>query len=128
MKQQITDSVVSRLKQAREQAGVTIAEVAQKIGYAQTTLSSVENRHDRPSGRLYLKWLAALNLNRRWVETGQGEMFAAATATKSVVEPDLAVPLHFRIQEAKRHAKAVLLELDNLERELSARAQPRKSK
>ena len=128
MQNKTMDSVSFRLKHAREQTGRTLAELAQKTGYAQTTLSSVENGHDQPSKRLLEKWLGALSLNRRWVETGQGEMFTEATAAKPVVEPGLAAPLHFRIQAAKRHATAVLLELDHLERELSARAQPRKRK
>ena len=56
--------------------GLTLAEVASTTGYAQTTLSSVENHHDQPSKRSLAKWINALRINESWLNTGEGEPFA----------------------------------------------------
>jgi transcriptional regulator with XRE-family HTH domain len=115
-----SESVLTRLRQAREKAGLTLADVASTTGYAQTTLSSVENNHDQPSKRLLSKWIQALGINESWLQTGKGEIFAKAVP-KQVREQrsDLAAPIRFRIRRARQHATDLLQELDQIEKDLS---------
>jgi transcriptional regulator with XRE-family HTH domain len=114
----ISESVIKRLRQAREQAGVTLAQVAEITGYALTTLSSVENGHDQPSGRLLDKWTQALHVSRSWLANGEGEPFASKDPTTTTAAQDLAAPIRSRIQKARKHAADLLQELDEIERKL----------
>ena len=120
MQENILASISARLRQAREQAGVTLAQLAERTGYALTTLSGVENGHDQPSKRLLSRWIQALAVNESWLKTGEGEIFAKAVP-KQVREQrsDLAAPIRFRIQKARQHATDLLQELDQIERGLS---------
>lgn len=101
-------------------AGLTLADVASTTGYAQTTLSSVENRHDQPSKRLLAKWINALGINESWLNTGEGEPFAK-TGRKELqgLRTGLAAPIRFHIQKARQHANDLLRELDQIERDVS---------
>jgi transcriptional regulator with XRE-family HTH domain len=74
MQQIFSDSIRDRLKQARQAADLTLREVAASIGFAESTLSGVENGHDVPSDRLLESWIKELKINREWVMTGTGEM------------------------------------------------------
>jgi transcriptional regulator with XRE-family HTH domain len=130
MQEHILVSISLRLRQAREGAGVTLAQLAERTGYAVTTLSGVENGHDQPSKRLLSRWTQALAINKSWLETGEGEIFAKAVP-KQVREKreDLAAPLRFRIQKARQHATDLLQELDQIDMDLSGSAplrRPRK--
>jgi transcriptional regulator with XRE-family HTH domain len=120
MQDNILVSISLRLRQAREQAGVTLVQLAERTGYAVTSLSGVENGHDQPSKRLLSRWIQALAINETWLKTGDGETFAKA-APKQVREQrsDLAAPIRFRIQKARQHAIDLLQELDQVERDLS---------
>ena len=101
-------------------AGLTLAEAASTTGYAQTTLSSVENHHDQPSKRLLAKWINALGISESWLNTGEGEPFAKTGMDEiQGLRTDLAAPFHFRIQKARQHARDLLQELDQIERGLS---------
>jgi transcriptional regulator with XRE-family HTH domain len=116
----ISESVIQRLRQAREQASLTLAQVAEITGYALTTLSSVENGHDQPSKRLLSRWIQALAINESWLKTGEGELFAKPVP-KQVREQrsDLAAPIRFRIQKARQHATDLLQELGQIERDMA---------
>jgi transcriptional regulator with XRE-family HTH domain len=67
-----SDSKRARLKQARETAGMTLAELSLKSGYAVGTLSSIENGHDAPSNRLLEALINILRINRDWLDSGEG--------------------------------------------------------
>lgn len=113
-------SISLQLKQAREQAGVTLAQLAERTGYAVTTLSGVENGHDQPSKRLLSRWIQALAINESWLRTGEGEIFAKAVPKQDRErQGDLAAPIRFRIEKARQHAADLLQELDQIERDLS---------
>jgi transcriptional regulator with XRE-family HTH domain len=101
-------------------AGLTLADVASSTGYAQTTLSSVENHHDQPSKRLFAKWIHALGINESWLNTGQGEPFTKAGIKElQALRTGLAAPVRSRLQKAREYATNLLHELDQIERDLS---------
>ena len=113
-------SISQRLKQARERAGVTLAQLAGRTGYAVATISGVENGHDQPSERLLSKWIQALAINESWLRTGEGEIFTKAVHKEVQEQPsDLAAPIRCRIKKARQHAADLLQELDQIESDLS---------
>ncbi len=119
MQDNILASIPLRLRKVREQAGVTLAQLAERTGYAVTTLSGVENGHDQPSKRLLSRWIQALAISESWLKTGEGEPFAKAAPTQGREQRrDLAAPIRFRIQKARQHAADLLQELDRIERDL----------
>ena len=123
------ESISERLKAAREQAGVTLTQLAERTGYAITTLSGVENGHDQPSKRLLSRWIEALAINESWLKTGQGEVFAGAVPKQVRAQrSDLAAPIRFRIQKARQQATDLLKELDQIEQNLSGTEAPPKSR
>ena len=69
------ESIGHRLREAREASGYTLEQLAQAIGYRPSTISNVENGHDRPGKRLAQACIAALQLNADWLLDGKGEMF-----------------------------------------------------
>jgi transcriptional regulator with XRE-family HTH domain len=117
-------SVESRLKQAREIAGVTLNELAKRTGYALPTLSGVENGHDRASKRLLEKWIDALQLEKAWVESGTGEVFLKmpALSDRTAADSTLATPLRSRIRKARQLAASLLQKLEELEEEIAGSA------
>ena len=120
MQYNLLASISSRLRQAREQAGVTLAQLAERMGYAVTTLSGVENGHDHASKRLLSRWIQALAINESWLTTGKGDIFAMPAPKQIREQPsDLAAPIRFRILKARQHATDLLQELDQIESELS---------
>jgi transcriptional regulator with XRE-family HTH domain len=128
MQQHSSESIFQRLKAAREQAGVTLTQLAERTGYAITTLSGVENEHDQPSKRLLSRWIEALAISESWLKTGQGEMFSRHVP-KHIREQrsDLAAPIRSRIQTARQHATDLLKELDQIEQDLADTDAPAKS-
>ncbi len=116
-----SETVINRLRKAREMAGLTLADLASTTGYAQTTLSSIENHHDQPSKRLLAKWIDALGLSETWLNTGEGDPFAKPGLHETqAARADLAAPIRFRIQKAREHASDLLQELDQIERDLTS--------
>lgn len=80
------DSEHSRLKHARELKGLTLQQLAAKIGYSVGTISGIENGHDKPSKRLKAVLLSALNLNQDWLATGKGQPFAVRAERPDVAD------------------------------------------
>jgi transcriptional regulator with XRE-family HTH domain len=69
------ESENSRLKRARELKGLTLQQLAAKIGYSVGTISGIENGHDKPSKRLRVVLLSSLSLNEEWLASGRGKPF-----------------------------------------------------
>ncbi len=64
-------SIGQRIKHTRKQIGMSQAELAQKVGIKQPTLSDLEN--DMSKGTTKLASLAkALGVRSYWLETGKG--------------------------------------------------------
>ena len=113
------ESIATRLKRSREISGLTLSDVAERTGYALSTLGGVENGHDKPSKRLLQEWIAALQLNENWVKTGQGEVFREPSQRlMDSKKSDLGAPLRTRIRKVRQQASDLVNEIDQLEREL----------
>ena len=68
------ESEGQRFKLAREEFHFTLRDVALMTGYSVSTISGVENGHDRPSKRLRQLLTDRLGINEEWLRTGKGQM------------------------------------------------------
>lgn len=64
-----------RLRAAREASGLTLADLAKRIGYAESTLSRVERGLAQPTDRLLDSIRSALHIHPEWLERGIEPMF-----------------------------------------------------
>ena len=69
------EDVGTRLKAARNELGITLQELADRIDYSTATISNAENGNDKPGRRLVLRIVEELGLNEDWLRTGNGGMF-----------------------------------------------------
>ena len=69
-----------RLKQTREQAGLTRQELAQKVGGSHATVSYLESGDRWPSVGTTLRLATALSVSPGWLAFGLGERSAACPA------------------------------------------------
>lgn len=73
--EQFTCQVRERLKSARKNMGLTLAEMAAGTGYSLVSFSSVETGRSEPTQRLLDAWTRRLALSDQWLLDGTGEMF-----------------------------------------------------
>lgn len=67
----MADSLLNRLREARDSKGWTQAELAARVGVSRKTINTVENRVFTPSATLAIKLAAALDLSVEqlfWIE------------------------------------------------------------
>lgn len=107
-----------RIKQAREHAGLTQAELARKLNLSQSTIASVERRNE---SSIYSTAIAdALNVNAVWLALGKGSMLDSEGSTAPVapahspaVQPDdeqvLSAVRWFAAQIKDKHLKKAAL-------------------
>lgn len=69
------DSENARFKQVRQKLGLTLKDLVLMTGYSASTISGVENGHDRPSRRLRQMLIDRLGVGEHWLATGRGAMF-----------------------------------------------------
>jgi transcriptional regulator with XRE-family HTH domain len=117
-----SESIATRLKVARLALGWTAEQVGQRIGYAASTIASVENGHDKPGKRLKALLTDALKLNPIWLETGAGEMFQSDSSLPDPSSSGLApmglqpaglAPTGISPSRLKRQSAADILKSDN---------------
>lgn len=98
-----------RLSGAREAAGMSREELAQRLGVKLATLSAWEDDVAEPRGNKLQMVAGMLNVSIRWLLTGQGE--GVEPPSDSTLDPALA-----------QHVTEALTEVQNLRMELSASA------
>ncbi len=78
-----------RFKEARETLGLTRVEFRESIGISATYLSEIEHGKKIPSLKILRKIENIHKINRRWLETGVGEMFLPDQAGPHVISEQL---------------------------------------
>lgn len=68
-----------RIKQIRKQFSLTQVEFGKKIGLKGNTITCYEKGLRIPSDSVILSICREFNVNRQWLETGEGEMFSNAS-------------------------------------------------
>ncbi|MDY0267755.1 LexA family protein [Trichloromonas sp.] len=93
-----TSDIGSRIRGLRQSLGQTQKEFAAALGIVQGFLSAVESGKKTPSDTLLIALCQMHGIRREWLETGEGQMFAAGTARGAEAGSEsLGIPLLKRI-------------------------------
>ena len=68
-----------RVREARNALGLSQTEFGARIGVSIDVIKNIENNRTNPSNLLLNHMCEIHNVNREWLETGEGEMFEATT-------------------------------------------------
>lgn len=107
-------TIGDRIKQVRKALHYTQQRFADELGLKQNTVATYEMNKTTPSERTIMDISSKLNVNRRWLETGEGEMFNSLDREKEIA-------LFFRqiskqpnndVDEFKRNLIVALAKLD----------------
>lgn len=71
------DDMKERLKQIREQAGVSQTELARRVGVTRSTVSKLESGDINFTEQMIKSICREFNVNYFWLTKGEGEMFDA---------------------------------------------------
>lgn len=112
------DTVIQRLRLAREVRQLSLAETARGAGYAVSTLSNVELGRDKPSAELIIKVCDFLEADPVWIETGKGPMFRQNSRAAKLHLEVWASNTRRRIEDLRIQGKSKLEEADRLAVEL----------
>ena len=65
-----------RIQAARKAKGLTLKQLGDIIGISESAVSNIERGRNKPSGSTLILLCEKLGINREWLETGEGDMFA----------------------------------------------------
>lgn len=65
-----------RIHAARKAKGLTLKQLGNIIGISESAVSNIERGRNKPSGSTLILLCEKLGINRAWLETGEGDMFA----------------------------------------------------
>ena len=68
-----------RIQAARKAKGLTLKQLGDIIGISESAVSNIERGRNKPSGSTLILLCEKLGVNREWLETGEGDMFAPTT-------------------------------------------------
>ena len=68
-----------RIQAARKAKGLTLKQLGDIIGISESAVSNIERGRNKPSGSTLILLCEKLGIDREWLETGEGEMFAPTT-------------------------------------------------
>lgn len=71
-----------RIKQIRLHLGLNQTELGKRLGVTNGAVSKVEAGDNSVSSQFLSALLREFNINKEWLETGKGEMFAETTLAK----------------------------------------------
>ena len=95
-----------RIKQLRKALSLTQSDFATNLHVTRSTVGIWETIDDRPPSSVTVALICEIyNVNRRWLETGEGEMFADKSEIEEITDfmADLSNPTDDEeLQQAKR--------------------------
>ena len=68
-----------RIQAVRKAKGLTLKQLGDIIGISESAVSNIERGRNKPSGSTLILLCEKLGIDREWLETGEGEMFAPTT-------------------------------------------------
>lgn len=79
-------NVQGRVKALRKELGLTQEQFAAKLGLSRNFIAQLESGIKNPSERTVADICRVFNVNRRWLETGTGEMFYPMDEEEQLLE------------------------------------------
>lgn len=67
----------NRFREVRKIKNLTLKQVGDILGISESSVSNIERGRNNPSGSTLTLFCDKLEVNRHWLETGEGEMFDA---------------------------------------------------
>ena len=77
------------LKKVRQELGLSVAKLSQKIEIPAPTLTCYERGERTPSAQLFIQLHIKLNINLNWFVTGKGEMFSDNTNKERISKEEI---------------------------------------
>ena len=65
-----------RIQAVRKAKGLTLKQLGDIIGISESAVSNIERGRNKPSGSTLILLCEKLGIDREWLETGEGDMFA----------------------------------------------------
>ena len=69
----------TRIFELRNRLNLTQTEFGEKIGLTRNAIAAYERGNANPTGTAIMAIVTVFHVNREWLETGEGEMFAPTT-------------------------------------------------
>ena len=104
------DDLFSRIVLARKALGLNQVVFAEKIEISQGHISGIEKGIKVPSAQLLLAIEHVWSISKRWLETGEGEMFVERSPLSGADETELEILKQYRKAD-ERNRKIVRLAL-----------------
>lgn len=102
-------SIGSRIKEIRKNANLSQASFGLKLGISDAAVSMIENGKNIPSGQTIRVICSEFNVNRYWLETGEGEAYI-----RKDTDDELAQQIRVVMKGRKDFAVAVLSALASM--------------
>ena len=74
-----------RIKSVRQSKGLLQKEFVEPLGIKQAHLSSIEKGERAPSKTLFILMCLIYSINRKWLDTGEGEMFESDQSLDAIL-------------------------------------------
>lgn len=81
-----TNKINKRFLEVRKALKLTQAQMANRVGFARPYLSEIETGSKNVSKSTIYSYIENLNVSRKWLETGEGEMFLEKTSANPRLE------------------------------------------
>lgn len=75
----------NRIKEVRKQSGLALRPFGEKIGITATSILRIEKGSNNPSEQTIRAICSCFNVNRHWLETGEGEMYVSIETSSDLV-------------------------------------------
>ena len=80
------ETIGTRIKGIRKDAGLTLEKFGAKIGITAASLSTIENGKSNPSAQTVLMICREFNVNEDWLRGGKGEPFMQLSREETIAE------------------------------------------
>lgn len=80
----------NRIKEVRKQSGLALRPFGAKIGISAPSVLRIEDGTNNPSEQTIRAICSCFNVNRHWLETGEGEMYVAKNEDELFMQRALA--------------------------------------
>lgn len=77
-------TIADRIKAVRKAVGLTQQKFADRLGLKQNTIATYEMGRNTPIDAVFTSICREFNVNKHWLETGEGEMFLQMSRTEQL--------------------------------------------
>lgn len=79
------ETIHSRISRVVKHSGLTKTKFAERIGVSASAVTTMSNGKSNPSAQTVSAICREFNVNRRWLETGEGDMFLKLDEAEKIV-------------------------------------------